>query len=45
MNIDSNASETTELDYWIHDPIFNQIKEIAIDVRVISLKTSIWKKA
>jgi hypothetical protein len=44
VNIDSNAFETTELDYWIHDPIFHQIKKVAINVHVISLKTSIQKK-
>ncbi len=32
VSIDSNAFETTKLDYWIHDPIFHQIKKVAIDV-------------
>jgi hypothetical protein len=35
VSIDSNAFETTKLDYWIHNPIFHQIVKVAIDVHVI----------
>ncbi len=35
VSTDSNAFETTKLEYWIHNPIFHQIKKVAIDVCVI----------
>jgi hypothetical protein len=38
MSIDSNKFEMVELDYWIHDPKFNQIKKIVIDVRVMIIE-------
>jgi hypothetical protein len=38
MSIDSNASKMIELYSWIHNPKFNQIKKVAINVRVMIIE-------
>jgi hypothetical protein len=38
MSIHSNAFEMIELCSWIHNPKFNQIKKVAINVRVMIIE-------
>jgi hypothetical protein len=44
VNIDSNAFEMVELNCWIHDPKFNQIKKVAINVCVMITKNMKLRK-
>lgn len=44
VSIDSNAFEMVELDCWIHDPKFNLIKKVEINVCVMITKNMKLRK-